>query len=643
MEIVTNLNACGRQLASLFFAFACVATFQPGCGEIQDTDQLRQTAEQGDADAQNKLGAIYANGNGVSEDAREAVKWFRKAAEQGFAKAQFNLGNMYSRGAGGPEDAREAAKWYRKAAEQGHVMAQFNLGVMYSKGEGVPEDDQEAVSWYREAAEQGYARAQFNLGVMFSKGEGVAKDDQEAAKWYREAAEQGYAPSQANLGLRYWVGEGVPKDDREAAKWYRKAAEQGDVAAQWGLAVLYSMGHGVPEDNQEAAKWYREAAEQGLVEAQYSLGNSYSKGEGVPEDAREAAKWYRKAAGQGHVTAQFNMGVMYYKGEGVPKDYVRAYAWWNLASAQGNKTAAESKGQLGAIMTAEQVTKAQKLAAKLHNRNKKHETKEGRKGKAKTTVEEATGAPTPKQDKQDKIVCNEFTLTARIEGNDLLLAVDTDLPDYAKVAISVRRIYYEVGNEEAYSHPYFSKTEPVGSWRIPRPIALDAAAWKASLVKHQRKMSKIGSGMEFEIGKIDKYIEVSAFLSALDNDSRLGGLGNPKVVRNVKPNADKKLLFPLAGSYSSLRSKFAAWDNLKVGVKYRLSGATTVVSAIPGTPEARRNFVSTKLPAGEVIRIYQVIHYKNSLFYRAALAEDPRLEFIINSVVLIQQNLQVVQ
>ena len=604
MGIMTNRNARSGQLAFLLLAFACLAMFQPGCSKVQDIDQLRQAAEQGDAEAQNKMGFMYANGERVPEDAREAVKWYRKAAAQGYAKAQ------------------------------------FNLGVMYGKGEGVAEDDREAVKWYRKAAEQGYASAQFNLGNMYLRGEGVAEDDREAVKWYRKAAAQGYAKAQSNLGNRYGKGEGVAEDDREAVKWYRKAAEQGDAGGQINLGLMYSRGEGVPEDDQEAVKWYRKAAEQGDARGQINLGLMYSRGEGVPEDDREAVKWYRKAAEQGDAGGQANLGVMYAGGEGVPKNSVKAYAWWNLAADQGDKAAAWGRGQLEAIMTAEQVAEAQKLAAELSNRNKKQETKKERKDKARTTVEKAAAAPAPKQ---DKIVCNKFTLNARIKGNDLLLAVDTDLPDYAKVAISVRRIYYEVGNEEAYSHPYFSKTEPVGSWRNPRRIALDAAVWKASLVEHQRAMSRIGGGLDFNIGKIDKYIEVSVFLNALDNDPRLGGFRNPKVVRNVNPYTDKKLLFPLAGSYSSLRSKFAAWDNLKVGVKYRLSKTTTVVSAIPGTPEAWRNFLYTELPAGEVVQISQVINYKNDLFYRAALAEDPSIEFFINSVVLIQQNLQVVQ
>ena len=61
----------------------------------------------------------------------------RKAAEQGDADAQFNLGAMYANGAGAELDIVEAVNWYRKAAEQGNSAAQFNLGVSYRDGLGV--------------------------------------------------------------------------------------------------------------------------------------------------------------------------------------------------------------------------------------------------------------------------------------------------------------------------------------------------------------------------------------------------------------------------------------------------------------------------------------------------------------------------
>jgi TPR repeat protein len=43
---------------------------------------------------------MYANGKGVEQDFKEAIKWFQKAADQGFAEAQYNLGFMYDKGQG---------------------------------------------------------------------------------------------------------------------------------------------------------------------------------------------------------------------------------------------------------------------------------------------------------------------------------------------------------------------------------------------------------------------------------------------------------------------------------------------------------------------------------------------------------------
>ncbi len=80
------------------------------------------------------------------------MKWFHKAADQGNAGAQNNLGLMYANGQGVPQDYAEAVRWYRKAAEQGYASAQTNLGVMYSKGQGVPQDYAQAHKWYNLAA-----------------------------------------------------------------------------------------------------------------------------------------------------------------------------------------------------------------------------------------------------------------------------------------------------------------------------------------------------------------------------------------------------------------------------------------------------------------------------------------------------------
>ena len=77
----------------------------PGAGQATTScDDVRASspfetvllcARQGNASAQNSLGVMYADGEGVPEDDVEAVRWFRLAADQGHAAAQNYLGFMY--------------------------------------------------------------------------------------------------------------------------------------------------------------------------------------------------------------------------------------------------------------------------------------------------------------------------------------------------------------------------------------------------------------------------------------------------------------------------------------------------------------------------------------------------------------------
>jgi TPR repeat protein len=62
---------------------------------------------------------MYEKGQGVPQDYKEAVKWYRKAAEQGDASGQFMLGDMYWEGTGVPKDAPTAYMWTNIAAATG--------------------------------------------------------------------------------------------------------------------------------------------------------------------------------------------------------------------------------------------------------------------------------------------------------------------------------------------------------------------------------------------------------------------------------------------------------------------------------------------------------------------------------------------
>ena len=78
-----------------------------------------------------------------------------KRARQDSAESQYSLGTMYELGEGVTEDDKEAFKWFSLAASQGYAKAQNNLGYMYDLGEGVAQDNLRAYMWKDLAAAQG--------------------------------------------------------------------------------------------------------------------------------------------------------------------------------------------------------------------------------------------------------------------------------------------------------------------------------------------------------------------------------------------------------------------------------------------------------------------------------------------------------
>ena len=125
-----------------------------------------KAAKQGHAITQHDLGWKPHNRDGVPKDYVEAVKQ-HGAAEQGHADAQFRLGWMYAKGQSGlPQDGVEAAKWYRKAAEQGYAKAQYWLGHMYAEGEGVPKNFIESYAWFLLAKANGAEEASQMISLL---------------------------------------------------------------------------------------------------------------------------------------------------------------------------------------------------------------------------------------------------------------------------------------------------------------------------------------------------------------------------------------------------------------------------------------------------------------------------------------------
>jgi TPR repeat protein len=315
----------------------------------------RRAAEQGNVDAQSRVGISLLDVSNPGCDVFQGITWLLKASQQSERGAWCALAETFHK------DAQAlASASYRKAANLGDARSQYLVASGYATGTGVGRDSTAAVSWYKLSAEQGFAEAQSALGACYLAGIGVPPDFRQAVEWLQKAADQGDAKAQWNMGSIFASGRGGVKRDLPAAfALCRKAAAGGFVPAQATLGMLFTR----VRDYAQAALWLQKAAEQGDPEAQYNLGLAYIKGRGVAADFGVAFSWMVKAAEQGLAPAQARLGLLYVTGDGVALDPIEAHKWLILASKAGDAAAmgnyARSEAQLGLM----QIAEAQRRAA----------------------------------------------------------------------------------------------------------------------------------------------------------------------------------------------------------------------------------------------------------------------------------------
>ena len=113
--------------------------------------------------------------------------------------------------------------------------------------------------------------------------------------------------------------------------------------------------------------------------------------------------------------------------------------------------------------------------------------------------------PTPTVTASESLVCDRFELITAISGETMQLSLETDLPDDTIIMVSVDRSYWEEGNTEEYSRPYFEQKSTVGEWRRVHAIDIGSERWKKNLKDFQAEMAR--SSLGFEVGKISNDIE----------------------------------------------------------------------------------------------------------------------------------------
>jgi len=164
------------------------------------SNELIELAEQGNADAQNRVGEMYHFAEGVKQDYQEAKKWYLKAVANCHPVAPNHLGRIYLHGEGVKYNPQEAMKWYLMSAERNDPAGQWNTAKGYYLGQGVQRDLKKAYLWFGIAAQHpDNGTTPLTLeGRMVAD---VARENQKTiAKWLKKAEIR-----QLDQAIKAWV------------------------------------------------------------------------------------------------------------------------------------------------------------------------------------------------------------------------------------------------------------------------------------------------------------------------------------------------------------------------------------------------------------------------------------------------------
>lgn len=225
------------------------------------------------------LGDLYGNGEGIQQNAQQALKCYEKVAARGednkdiaYAKAKNRLAYCYEKGKGVEQSIQLANEYYAEADKYGAIdaNAQFRMANYYLKGQSVEKDVETGIDWMISSIHAGGAEAdQFFTNALLAiivptELLGKGKDEQYYEYIFNWCIQNKEGHNQPEvyffLGLQYYAGQGVEQNDKLAFQYFKQSYDsyyninrdcytEGDAfmhsLVNIYLSICYALGKGV--------------------------------------------------------------------------------------------------------------------------------------------------------------------------------------------------------------------------------------------------------------------------------------------------------------------------------------------------------------------------------------------------------------
>ena len=226
--------------------------------EQKTIEQITAAADEGDAEAQYRLGQALIRGTGVKRDLRKAHEYLQNAADQGHPEPSAGWVTFHANGYIVKKDLAAAAEWFRKGAEKGGAAVAAQLRARTAPWPRRGGGRSHGLKWIEKARRSEPARCVVRDMANFST-TGNSATGRTTRR--RASISSGKQPKPTTRPRKTWwarsIGTalGVPADLAKAEHWFRKSAEQGDPNGMSNLGQLLGPDGPDASKHVEAMKW----------------------------------------------------------------------------------------------------------------------------------------------------------------------------------------------------------------------------------------------------------------------------------------------------------------------------------------------------------------------------------------------------
>lgn len=233
-----------------------------------------------------KIGFMYLNLRGLTDNEKMAAEWLLPASKFNNAHAKQQLAKLIYKGYLNDVSDKPSIKiLLRDAAQLGSAKAMYDLGVLLLEQD---KSKNEGLFWLKKSGERHNTKAIAWL-INFYKSQDDTYDDY--IQWLEIASKHDEVESKYLVEYADVLRIKKTPNYKNIFSLYERAGRMGNDDAVYKMGEAYKYGYGVEKNPAKSLRYYRLATEKGNLDAYEAIIDAYECGIGKNVNRKKVEKW----------------------------------------------------------------------------------------------------------------------------------------------------------------------------------------------------------------------------------------------------------------------------------------------------------------------------------------------------------------